>query len=880
MRDKAALLINTGKIWVYLYGMVFNRRGWMPAESSADESTYRISNFRVINDSYIYQSLVDTLSHDLHPAPLQQKTGELLKDDFSTETQDCVISARKTCVKRPWGEIFRESFNSEVRHQLFERILGCLKRSRHSIQIHPLEKDLVYLSALSISKKRQLFISFPVAPVALGILLVIYYSHLYREERDIYNINHAVSAKDFIIWLRPQDNGQIYKLRTTKAFNLVETEDTYCNLSERVVCIPNYKFDESSRSQKLRVVMVRSLLECAELLSHSNYCSLVLIDDSSGRTYPSPSNYGNEAFELANLCTQKQIPMIGIVPPWIMKDIEYHQKKQPCGILIWPIDFFALRSYTEEAWRANDNEILHPIEESYSLLERKRLSLKEAQVTIKTFNFDTEDEEKIADLFQESSNLLIDLARQPELKLVSIIGWEIWRHLSAPVLPFYLLWADFLEKALNRLKVAANKSKDNKSIDLHNILNSLALRLYKLKHNPFTEIVRTSDVNTVIAVEDTERAKALEEFLMGSNSYSSLPQVFPISEIRGMGGEKLIVIGQLKAYYRNILQTTFFRNIEVLLWSVLSERAERWWSNLEIDAREWHDKTWLRLTENQEKGRYSFSYDEKSVQIFNTGKAKLNKSINLVKLEESFTKLTVGSLDLGLTTYISNNLESYYLVEFAQGLKIRVAPTSEFLVLLGRKAQVVPVREITSGINIVLFDGMTRDELFAQKAGLLEDSKVNYLYRVQLNAWREFVKQQVRRFNLKTICRDIRRDTLIDIAEETIKINWMSGDDLLSLPREKEHFFWFIPPLARSAFEDFWLKANDLRIKRRQLGQIISTCAQEGWKDRKSDEIVFQYEQVFITVGELRDAMLVLKVNSPPQLIRQQPEYPINRLFR
>ncbi|MDJ0619805.1 MAG: hypothetical protein QNJ63_24195 [Calothrix sp. MO_192.B10] len=802
--------------------------------------------------------------------PLQQKTVELPKDDCSTEAQDCFISARKTCIERPWGEIFRGIFNSEVRHQLFDRILGCLKRSKHSIQIHPLEKDLVYLSALSISKKRQIFISFPVAPVALGILMVIYYSHLYR----------AVSSKYFVIWIRPQNNGKIYNLRTTKAFNLVEDEDTYYSLSERVVCIPNYQFKESSTSQKLRVIMVRSLLECVELLNQSNYCSLVLIDDPSGRTYPFPSNYGSEAFELANLCVQKQIPMIGIVPPWIMRDIEYHEKKQSCGILIWPIDFFALRSYTGEGQTANNNKIPHPIEESYSLLERKRLSLKEAQVTIKTFNFDNEDEEKIADLFQESSNLLIDLARQPELKAVSIIGWEIWRHLSAPVLPFYLLWNNFLEKTLNRLKIAANKSKDNKAIDLHNILNSLALRLYKLKHNPFVEIVRTSDVNTIIALEDAERAKALEEFLMGSNSYPSFPQVFPISEIRGMSGEKLIVIGQPKACYRDILQTTFFRRIDVLLWSVLSERAERWWRNLEIDAREWHRKTWRVLTEDKEEGRYGFSPEYTLVQIVNTGKAKLNKSINLSKLEENFSSLTISSLDSGLTNYIANNLESHYLVEFEQGLKIRVAPRSEFLVLLGQKAHVVSVREITPGTNIVLFDGMTRDELFAQKAGLLEDTKVNYLYRLQLESWRELVKQQVKKSNLQTICQEIIRDTLIPIGEETIRYNWMSGDDFLSLPREKEHFFWFIPPLAHSGFEEFWLKANNLRIKRRQLGQVISACAQEGWKERKSEEIVFQYQQVFITVGELRNAMSVLKVQSKPKLIRQPPEFPYNRLFR
>ncbi|MGL4622916.1 MAG: hypothetical protein ACRCZS_28325, partial [Chroococcidiopsis sp.] len=435
-------------------------------------------------------------------------------------------------------------------------------------------------------------------------------------------------------------------------------------------------------------------------------------------------------------------------------------------------------------------------------------------------------------------------------------------------------------KALNRLQIAAYKSKNDKAINLHNLLISLALRLQKLNPNPFMEIIRDSNGETVVAVEDGERANALEEFLIGHTSFLSIPQVLPLSQIRGMGGEKLIVIGQPKACYRDILQATFFCRIDVLLWSVLSERAERWWSNLEIDAREWHRKTWRVLTENKDEGRYGFSPEYTSVRIVNTGKANLNKSINLSNLEEFFSSLTVNSLDSGLTNYIATNVESHYLVEFGRGLKIRVAPGSEFLVLLGKKAHVVSVREITLGTNIVLFDGMTRDELFAQKAGLLEDTKVNYLYRVQLEYWRELVKQQVKRSNLQTICQEIRRDTLIPIGEETIKYNWMSGDDLLSLPREKKHFFWFIPPLAHSGFEEFWAKANDLRIKRRQLGLVISACAQEGWKERSVDEIVFQHKQVFITVGELRDAMLVLKVQSKPQLIRQPPEFPYNRLFR
>jgi hypothetical protein len=71
-----------------------------------------------------------------------------------------------------------------------------------------------------------------------------------------------------------------------------------------------------------------------------------------------------------------------------------------------------------------------------------------------------------------------------------------------------------------------------------------------------------------------------------------------------------------------------------------------------------------------------------------------------------------------------------------------------------------------------------------------------------------------------------------------------------------------------------------LRTKRRQLGRVISDCAIEGWKERKADEIVFQYQQVFITVGELRDAMQVVIVQSSPQLIKYHPEAPFNRLFK
>jgi hypothetical protein len=797
--------------------------------------------------------------------------------------------------QRVWGEIFRDFFysehssdseenpdlednyKSEWMHHVLEPVLGCLKRNKYSIQIHRLEKDLIYLSALSISQQRQLFISFPVSPISLGILLVAYYAHLTREERDISHTRHAISAKDYVIWIRPKDTGKIMNLRTTKSFNLVDTNR--CCLSERIACIPACKFDESLKVERLKVCIVRSLSEAIELLKQSNYCSLVVLDDPSGRTYQSPSNYGNEAFKLASICRQKQIPLVGIVPPWIMRDIEYYETKTLQETLLWPIDFYALCSCPADRDLFVSDGIRHPIEESYVLLEKKRKSLNEAQVTIRTFNFDTEEEEKIANLFQETFDLLIKLGKQPHLRSVWGTAWEIWRYISAPALPFHLLYEQFLESAIERLSSASTIVGDPQALVLYNLLNSLLLRLNKLKKNPFLEIIKTASTKTIIAVENAKQASALEHFLKGLDSTSSNLTILPFSELRGLDGERLIIIGQPKACHRDLLQTTFFRKIDVLLWSVLSESAERWWRNLEVDARKWHQKTWLALTGKNEIGCYTFSPYYTSVKVVNTGKAKLAKSVNVSKLEESFSSLVETILDSGLTSSILNDLESYYLIEFEKGLRIRVTPSNEFLVLSRKQAHVVTVRELTAGTKVVLFEGMNRDQLFAQKAGLLEDTKVNYLYRIQLDGWRKLVRQRVESSDLQTVCKLIRRDTGIPIGEETIQYNWMSGDDLLSLPREKEHFFWFLHPLARSSFEEFWQKANELRIKRRQLGQVITACAKEGWKERESDEIVFQYQQVFITVGELRDAMQILKVQSSPQLINQRPEYPINRLF-
>ena len=300
---------------------------------------------------------------------------------------------------------------------------------------------------------------------------------------------------------------------------------------------------------------------------------------------------------------------------------------------------------------------------------------------------------------------------------------------------------------------------------------------------------------------------------------------------------------------------------------------------LEIDSRAWHTKTWRSLTGQELGGRYQYSHCPKQIQIVHSGKTKLHKSIDISKLEEKFGELSGTSLDSDLADSDPTQLNTHYLVELDNHFKIRVAPSSEFLVLLRGQVRVVSVQDITMGTVIVLFEGMNRDELFAQKAGLLEETRDNWLYRIQLDGWRTLVKQRTEQLAAWTVSRQISQSTGIDIGEDAIR-RWMNGDDLLSLPHEKEHFFWFLPPVARPGFEEFWCKANNLREKRRQLGRVISACAQEGWKERNADEIIFQYQQVFITVGELREAMQVLKVGSTPQLIQQKPDYPFNRLFR
>jgi hypothetical protein len=784
--------------------------------------------------------------------------------------------------QQSWLEEFYAQIPWERIQSLFDPLLGHLKVGKpiktgnwprdYPLQIHRLEKDLVYLIAIAIAKQSQLFLSLPVSPSSLGILTVAYYATLSRDERDLFNGNHTVSPKHFVIWIRPRDNGQVQNLRIARTVN------DLVSLSNRIVCVPSSKFDENVKESRLKVVTVRSLEEGRDLLKQSKYCSLVVLDDDLGRTYPSPSQYSNEAFNLANLCQQKKIPMIGVVPPWSMRTLEWHENKHQMGIGLWAVDLPALCSYPLENDFFRTSILSHPIEESFLAINQRREFPSAPQVTLKTFSLNVEDEERIAAAFLEASDLLIALGNRPDLRQVWVTGWGIWRDLSAPVLPFHLLWEQFLEGALKRLEAAAERCGEPKALVLYRVLQSLAVRFQKLSRNPFVEWLERMGSETTIAIADISRLDALKDFLL-ARCNTSVPRIVAISDLTGQMGTHLVVVGQPKARHRSLLQTCLFQKVDVLLWTVLAHRAEHWWSSLEIDPRAWHIKTWRSLTQEEFFGRYAYSYRPTSVEIDHENTTKLNRGVDVSKLEEQFSQLGPSSLDSGFNSSTSNELNTHYCVTFEGNFQIRVAVNSEFLVLFKKQAQVVSVRELIVGTKIVLFEGMNRDELFAQKAGLLEETRAKWQYRTLLDAWRELVKQRTQQLDYLSISRQIYRESGVDISEAAIQ-TWLNGDDLLTLPRLKEHFLWFIPTRAHSGFEEFWNTANDLRRARRQLGRVISECAQEGWRDRNPDDIVFQYQRVFITVGELRDAMQILQVLRPPEMISHPPAYPINRLFR
>lgn len=738
---------------------------------------------------------------------------------------------------------------------------------KHSIKVHRVEKDLVYLTTLSINKRNQLFISLPVTPVSVGTMVVAYSAQ----------ISEYLSSKAFVLWIGTEEDSKIKSLRTAKAFNFIDPWQSRINFKEKIVCWTADRINEPLSGNRLKVIIARSLEEGVELLQRFHNCSLVVLDDPSGQTYPSKDKYGEKAFGLARVCRERNIPLVGIVPPWAMKDIEDNQILAPNreNVLLWPMDFFTLRSYPDDGHIFDKNRNRHhPIEESFLRLERKRKCLHEAQVTIRTFSCQV----KIADLFQSSSELLLELARQPQCQTLWETGWEIWRDMAAPILPFELLWEQSISRKLARLEQAASNSPQ--AMRLQEMLQTLGQRLVSLNENPFLEVILRTEPETVVAIENAEGALALEEFLMASRPRKLMPQILPIGQIKDLGGEKLIVLGQPKAFHRDLLQRSFFHKVEVLLWSALGDNAERWWSNLEVDARSWHRKTWLELTGKDQMVRYGYSPQPTSVQVLSTVKSTENQSLNISRIEESFNSLTGLHTDTEGINWILKNLEDHYLVELEQGQKIRVERDSEFLLLWRRQTLVVTAPDLRIGPKVVLYEGMNRDWLFAQKVGLLEDTKDNFLYRAQLDSWRSAVRQEVEHSGLSAVCQKLLLDTGVPVEQETVQSKWMGSHDLLGVPREKAHFFWFIPPVAREGFEEFWEKADALRIKRRALGDAICACAIDGWKDRKPDEIIFRYGRVWITVGELRDGMQLLKLQSDPQLIPEKPAFPFNRLFK
>ncbi|MGK7899978.1 MAG: hypothetical protein AB4352_00935, partial [Hormoscilla sp.] len=429
-----------------------------------------------------------------------------------------------------------------------------------------------------------------------------------------------------------------------------------------------------------------------------------------------------------------------------------------------------------------------------------------------------------------------------------------------------------------RLENAASRSPQVRR--LQEMLQNLAQMLGNMNENPFLEIISRTEPETVVAIENAERAQALEEFLMASRSRELMPQILPLGQIKDLGGSKLIVVGQPKVFHRDLLQRSFFDKVEVLLWSALAARADRWWSNLEVDARAWHRKTWLEITGKDQIVRYGYSEQPTSVQVVSNAKSTEYKSLNISRIEARFNSLTGLDEDTEGINWILKNLEDHYLVELEQGNKIRVERNSEFLLLWRRQTRVVTAPDLRRGAKVVLCDGMNRDWFFAQKVGLLEDTKENFLYRTRLDSWRSSVRQEVERSGFFRVCQNLLRSTGVSVDRETVKSKWMSNYDLLALPREKAHFFWFIPPVVHEGFEEFYRKADELRMKRAELGDAICACANDGWKDRKHDEIIFRYRRVSITVGDLREGMQLLKVQSYPQLIPEKPAFPFNRLFK
>ena len=293
---------------------------------------------------------------------------------------------------------------------------------------------------------------------------------------------------------------------------------------------------------------------------------------------------------------------------------------------------------------------------------------------------------------------------------------------------------------------------------LYRVLHSLAVRLQRLSRNPFVEWLEKLGSETTIAIPNTSRLDALNDFLLVQCN-SSTPRIASIRDLQGHTGTHLVVIGQPKARYRSFLQTCFFQKVDVLLWAALADRAEHWWSGLEIDSRAWHIRTWRSLTQQDLFGRYGYSYRSIPVKIKHQGTIQLNRGVDVSKLEEQFSQLNHTNLDSSCSNSTLNELNTHYCVSFDGNFQIRVSINSDFLVLINKQARVVAAKELTAHTKVVLFEGMNRDELFAQKAGLLEETRANCQYRTLLVAWRELVKEWVQEFDYPSISDQIYRDS-------------------------------------------------------------------------------------------------------------------------
>ena len=117
--------------------------------------------------------------------------------------------------------------------------------------------------------------------------------------------------------------------------------------------------------------------------------------------------------------------MIGVVPPWSMRVLEWNENKHQIGIGLWAIDLPALCSYPQENTLFKRSTFSHPIEESFRVINQRREFPSTPHVTLRTFSLSSEDEKRISDAFQEASNLVMTLGNRSDLRQVWGTGWGI-----------------------------------------------------------------------------------------------------------------------------------------------------------------------------------------------------------------------------------------------------------------------------------------------------------------------------------------------------------------------------------------------------------------------------------------------------------------------